>query len=58
LEALLPNEQVGRIGSKMLPDLQHGDHSKAVLRAARELATIIAANRKVTLKTADQGLAP
>jgi uncharacterized protein len=58
LEVLLPNEQVGRIGGKMLHDLQHGDHSKAVLRAAREVALIIAADRKITLTTVDQVPSP
>ena len=54
LEALLPNERVGRIGDRMLPDLQHGDYSKAVLNTASEIATVIAVNRKVILTHVDQ----
>ncbi len=49
LESLLPNARVSQIGDKMLPDLQRSECSRAVLRSAIEIATIIAADRKVNL---------
>jgi uncharacterized protein len=49
LEVLLPNERVARIGDKMRPDLQRRDYSIAVLKTASEIATLVAADRKVTL---------
>ena len=53
LEVLLPNERVGRIGDKMRPDLQRRDYSMAVLKTASEIATIVAADRKLTLTAVD-----
>jgi uncharacterized protein len=58
LGSLLPNERVGRIGGKMVSDLQHHDYSRAVLGATDEIATIIAADRKVTLTAVGHGPAP
>jgi uncharacterized membrane protein YgcG len=49
LKVLLPNERVGRIGDKRRPDLQRRDYSLAVLKAASEIATIVAADRNVTV---------
>jgi uncharacterized membrane protein YgcG len=49
LEVLLPNEPVGRIGDRMRRHLQRLDYSLAVQNTASEIATIVAADRNVTL---------
>jgi uncharacterized protein len=58
LEGLLPNGRVGEIGGKMVPELQRLEYSQAMRNAANEIATIIAADRKVRLTTVDPIIGP
>jgi len=49
LEVLLPNAKAGEIGAKMVPELQQGRYSSAVLQAANDFAGILARDRAVSL---------
>jgi hypothetical protein len=46
-----PTRASVRIGDKMRADLQRCDYSVAMLKTAGEIATIVAADRKITLTT-------
>ena len=48
-EKLLPDARVGEIGAKMNPSLREGNYSEALLTVTREIATIIAQDRGVSL---------
>lgn len=49
-ETLFPNNRAAAIGRKMIPDLRKQNYSQAVLQATREIADIIARDRKVELQ--------
>ncbi len=49
MEKLLPDARVGEIGAKMNPSLRQGNFSEALLTVTREIATIIAQDRGVSL---------
>lgn len=53
-EKLFPNGRVAAIGKKMTPDLKEQHYSDAVLKAAEEIAGIIAQERKVVLSSLAQ----
>jgi uncharacterized protein len=57
-ESLFPNERVGGIGAKMVPDLRQRDFDKALVQTVDEVASIIAKERKATLKTVAPRSAP
>ena len=51
-ESLFPTDRVAAIGRRMIPDLKQQNYSQAVLHATREIADIIARERKVELRAA------
>jgi uncharacterized protein len=50
-ESLFPNERVAGIGAEMTPDLRRQKFDRALLHTVDDIASIIAKDRKVTLKT-------
>ena len=50
LEGILPDGKVGDIGREMVPDLRANDYDGAVTLAVGEMAQVIAADAKVTLR--------
>jgi len=50
-ETLFPNQRVAEIGAKMIPDLRRRHYDAALLRGVDEIASIIAHERGITLKT-------
>ncbi len=50
LEGILPDGKTGDIGRDMVPDLRAGDYDGAVTLAVGEMAQVIAADAKITLR--------
>ena len=58
LEAILPDGKVGGFGREMVPSLQRNDYGGAVTLLTERIASVIAADRGVTLDTAAGAPAP
>jgi uncharacterized protein len=57
-ESLFPNERVAGIGAKMISDLRRLEFDKALLHTVDDIASIIAKDRNLTLKTVSPRSAP
>jgi uncharacterized protein len=58
LEPILPDGKVGGFGREMVPSLQRNDYDGAVTLITERIASVIAADRGVTLETATGPPAP
>jgi uncharacterized protein len=56
LEPILPDGKVGGFGREAVPLLRQGDYSGAVLLLTERVASVIAADRNVTLNTLSAGV--